>query len=225
MKKILLVTLCFLLLVSCDKLINKSDNKIIKFDNIEGIELKKINKEGFGNSFLAVLSSHESTGTDGLWIVKNTNNELFLSKKVKSVSDKILRVECVSISQGDFIEIYDSTHMGNGGMKLVSWDDLTNPKYEFTGVVDKHYEIEEKTGCSKVFADGYLSSFYYDVDSDGRTDVVFEGIQWLVDDNIESSYFGENIMKTTFIKWVYLYNSQMDMFCKSEELSKEIYIN
>ena len=72
------------------------------------------------------------------------------------------------------LEIYDASHRGNGSFRLFTIQNQTlNSVFAEEHAVDADYEM---TGfyqdSSQVFKNGYLKSFYQDINSDGFLDLV-----------------------------------------------------
>ena len=191
-----------------------------------------------GGSYLAVIQSSDSSWADELWVVKMENSELVLVAEVAHNPSVVRNAACVSISQGEFIEVYCSSHSGNGSMLLIPRDDLKTPKYEF-GVVDLSHEgyVSEETvdtynlpvlegmekgyGYSFVYEGGYLKAEYKDLNGDGNTDIVFHGIKGLVADNRSETEDNPSPIVLFHIKKVYIYDSIKDEFVLSPDLNEE----
>jgi len=221
---------------------NANDQKTYELqaakNDVGNIELSVIDSGNYKGSYVVVLPAY-SSWANALWITTNEGNELVLEQQVTATDGMILSVKCVSLSQGDFIEVYDCSHKGNGGMKLISWDNLTKAKYEFYGKVDKYhegyvgenvidqfnlptiYESGPGYGYSFIYNGGYLPVEYKDVNNDGYTDVVFSGIKELVKDSEGVNYDNDTIMAYIYEKEVYLYNTVTKQFDLSNKLSEE----
>lgn len=177
-----------------------------------------------------VITRYGSHWANGVWYIQYNNKEIVQKMNLEpDVGENVISCKLVELAEGDFVEFYSASHMGNGSTYL--WNGEAAELYEFSGTVDNYWEgyISSKLvkkynlpvlneedcgyGYSFVYQGGKLSSKYYDVDGDGYEDAVFEGVKELVSDEAKEP------LKLFLVKDVYLYGDFE--FIYSEELSYE----
>lgn len=165
---------------------------------------------------------------NGVWYIYYDDKEIIQKINIEpDVGGNVMSCKLVELAEGEFVEFYSASHMGNGSTYLWNCGEL----YKFWGTVDNHWEgyisrklvkkynlpiLDEKDcgyGYSFVYQGGKLSSKYYDVDGDGYEDAVFEGVKELVSDESKEP------LKLFLVKDVYLYGDFE--FIYSEDLSYE----
>ncbi len=108
-------------------------------NSINSIQIKDcgyMDIENAENRFIMLKSNH---WRNELYAGEKADGEL----KLTMLSDGLGQVydaTPVSISQGDFIEVYSMTHMGNGDLELYDLDSPYKKRYVFSGIVDRHHE-------------------------------------------------------------------------------------
>ena len=192
--------------------------------------------------FIVRAKEWQSSWADGLWLVRFEREKIVRKDEIRSKADIIDKFDYINISQGSFIEIFNSSHQGNGSTILVSQDNLTTPKYEFSvNTVDRHWEGQSRLIAEDdpnfpelikgkeymfnyVYVGDMLESKYVDVNNDGYTDVIFSGYQELHINDMPLIDFEitQPPNHLFYVKWVYLYDKLEDNFMLSDELSEEI---
>lgn len=126
----------------------------------------------------------------------------------------------------NFIQTYTATNMGNGAMKLITFDKDTRLAGRFP-VVDyhfeksqnvdiiEHYNLDESECISYIYGDiddadhGRLYPKYIDINHDGYDDLQFTGVQTLYDSSMKKIDQFEVVM-------TYLFDPQCKMFLIGE---------
>jgi len=146
---------------------------------------------------------------DRVYLVWCADNYIFESIELSS--------ECVSKAKfvpvdsfiDYFIEFYESTHMGNGGMTLYSIDPEI-PTFHFYGVYDCNREDMEYSDLQSIFAcrrfsfiykNDYLDVAYALPYNDEKCTVTFRGWQLLLDEN-------ESIISESECVIAFMYDSE-----------------
>ena len=151
---------------------------------------------------------------DGFWFDK-----VYLVKCAdgKITESRLLSDECVTKAKfvplggfkDFFVELYYSTHMGNGGLKLFSLDSDI-PDFDINGVYDCNTEGADYTDLQKLFPtnefsfvyrNDYLDVKYAQPYNDEPNTISFTGIQQLLDGN-------GNVLDESECKVAYSYDSE-----------------
>ena len=117
-----------------------------------------------------------------------------------------------------FIELYYSSHQGNGGLFLYSLNNETSHydvKWDINKVYDCNHEGMEYTNFERsfkgrvsfVFKNGYLEANYNTVDNNGYSKLIFTGVQ-----QIKNGYEDNDILYEGKCKLVYKYAPDYDSF-------------
>ena len=153
-----------------------------------------------------------------LYQIRETDGVIQALDYISSGATDYFNFDIISISEGDFVTVYSASHMGNGSLELMELESIPErkvgeaPDYELYAI-DNHFEgVEGKTGkpTSKVFHNGMLTPEYKDVNNDGNTDVVLNGVVEEYEYNKETSK--EELQKSEKVCEVYLFNPKDKTF-------------
>lgn len=153
-----------------------------------------------------------------LYQIRETEGVIEGLDYISSGATDFFNFDIISISEGDFVTVYSASHMGNGSLELVELDNIPGRKagevsdYELYAIDNHFEEIESKTGktTSKIFQDGILTPEYKDVNNDGNTDVILNGVLQEYEFNKETNE--EELQKSEKVCEVYLFNPKDKTF-------------
>lgn len=164
-----------------------------------------------------------------LLLISFTKGEISFIKEIGEVNRNSTSMVSLKGFDEKFIQTFTATNMGNGDMKLISFDNKAQVVSKFK-VIDNHFEnsnrldingqynLDENESTSYIFGDidehtkGNLYPNYIDINNDGYDDVQFTGVQTLYDSKMrEIDQF--NVTLT------YIYDFQHKTFNLSEEKS------
>ena len=146
---------------------------------------------------------------DGVYLIRCEDNFIFESIEISSECVSKARFVPVGSFIDFFIEFYESTHMGNGGMTLYSINPEV-PSFHFYGVYDCNAENLEYTNLQRIFSSERFSYIYknsfldvaYSLPyNDEKCTVTFRGWQLLLDEN-------DNILNESECAITFIYDSE-----------------
>ena len=252
MKRILVYVLCITLLaLTCACATQNSDDKLF-IANVEK-ELNDILDENIlpplsldKYRFITVPYG-QSTGKklfigayydyDGYLLCADIDNDYIASMKNIELenSGKILSLQVIEISQGNYLEITTQSRKGFITTELIAIDTLTpyalfeTGSSHFNGFISSN---EAKANGIPIDGDGaYGYSFIYedvmfldykDVNKDSFDDVVISGVKLLVKDN---EYVDYDIISRFYVVNVYEYDNKLGEWVFNKLLSKETKID
>ncbi|HEX3078171.1 MAG TPA: hypothetical protein VHQ24_15020 [Lachnospiraceae bacterium] len=137
--------------------------------------------------------------------------------------------DMIRITQGAFITVYSSSHMGNGTLDFYPLDGDGVPTYSIFAI-DMYHECQGATAldygltdvysdditASTVYKNGKLIPTYQDVDGDGNTDISLTGTLLLYNESIKDTENPDNpfgiLVKEIPCNYIYYYNVKTNSF-------------
>ncbi len=168
------------------------------------------------------LYTPEASWETSLYQIREKNGIIETLDYVSGGSTDYFNFDVISISEGDFVTVYSASHMGNGNLELIRLDTIPErkvgeaPDYELYAV-DHHFEeIEKGAGkfLSSIFENGTLTPEYKDVNNDGNTDIVLNGV---IQEYENSKDTEPQLTKEEKVCEIYLFNSNDKTFTLQSE--------
>ena len=207
------------------------------FKSLTAIEISK-KWDSDGNAMYFAKTTPEFMWGCNLYMILTDDNEITgIVNTGLGGNNDLFSYDVACMTQGDFIAVYPSSHVGNGMLVLVPISKPSAPKYGIPDAVDGDYEDmqltavqyglasenDENVTASAIYLGGKLHAEYVDLNQDGNTDIVLIGIQQIYQTGIN---FREQILrKEYYVKNVYLYDPMKDDFIFSDEMSEMILVS
>ncbi len=189
------------------------------FEELEDSEIHIDTRELKEQSYYFLSYIRTGDWSTSLYLVHEEEDRITGIDYILEGATEYFQYDLISISEGEFVSVYTADYMGNGNLALLNLERLSGrnvssiPDYEFYAI-DSHYEqmqFNNSPVISSVFEGGILLPKYEDVNQDGHTDVILQGIMEQYEYDAETDM--QNLKRRLDVYQIYQYSEELGAFC------------